>query len=114
MDQEKIKKIGEVLKADMEHMKDILELSPAEAAKKFTELGCGDVTEQEMVELAEEIKKMAAHLNTEGELDETALEGVAGGASVEGVLYTALGVTVVSGAAMYGVSCLALAALVSW
>ena len=55
-----------------------------------------------MIELAEGIKKMAAHLNEDGELDEAALEEVAGGASIEATLYGTLGVTLVAAAATYG------------
>lgn len=101
MNQEKIKKIAEILKEDLGQTKALLELSPSEAAEYFTNKGC-DVTEQEMIELAEGIKKMAAHLNEDGELDEAALEEVAGGASVEATLYGTLGVTLVAAAATYG------------
>lgn len=100
MNQEKINKIAEILKEDLEQTKALLELSPSEAAEYFTKKGC-EVTEQEIIEVAEGIKKMAAHLNEDGELDEAALEEVAGGASVEAWLYTALGGTLVAAGATY-------------
>ena len=96
MEQEKMKRIAEVLNADKDRAKELCEMSPADAAKAFTQLGCGEISEQEMLSLAEDLRKLASKINADGELDENALEGVSGG-SVEGFLYGVFGGVVTVG-----------------
>lgn len=72
---EKATAIAAYFKADEARTKELFEMEPAEAAAKMTADGC-EVTADELIELHSEIQKVAA---TGTELDEAALENVAGG-----------------------------------
>lgn len=70
---EKATAIAAYLKADEARTKELFEMEPADAAAKMTADGIA-VTADELVEIADGIKKLAGT-----ELDESALENVAGG-----------------------------------
>ena len=79
MTNERIDSISRALMADESKIAALFALEPAEAAEKLAAEGY-DFTAEELVEYAEileSVKKKAGA--TEGELDESALEDVAGG-----------------------------------
>jgi lactobin A/cerein 7B family class IIb bacteriocin len=72
---EKATAIAAYFKADDARMNELFAMEPADAAAKMTADGC-EVTAEELIELQAELKKMSV---TGTELDEAALENVAGG-----------------------------------
>lgn len=95
MEQAKIEAVAKVLKEDIERAKKLFELSPADAAAEFKKLGC-DVSEEELYEIGEALKALLPAVNQNGEIDEDALDTVAGG--LTSTLYGILGGTVVGAA----------------
>lgn len=96
MEQAKIEAVAKVLKEDIERAKKLFELSPADAAAEFKILGC-DVSEEELYEIGEALKALLPAVNQNGEIDEDALDAVAGG-GLTSTLYGILGGTVVGAA----------------
>ena len=66
--------IAQKLFENEEFLKKILPMEPAEVVKAFEAEG-GEITEEELLEIAAEVQKQLAS----DELDETALDDVAGG-----------------------------------
>ena len=74
MTQARINAIAEVLNADEERAKKLVEMEPAAAAEALKALGY-DFTAEELIEFGE----AAAKANQQGELDADSLDQVAGG-----------------------------------
>ena len=79
MTQERTNAIAEVLNADAERAKKLVEPEPADAAAALKAEGF-DFTADELVEFGE----IAVKANQPGELDESKLEDVAGGSVIVG------------------------------
>jgi len=76
--QEKAKALAEYLAKDEARAQKLMEMSAEDAAKAFTEDGI-EVTAEELAVFGAAVEEVSKEQS--GELDETALEGVAGGAS---------------------------------
>ncbi len=80
MNPEKNKKMVEILNEDLERADELFKMTPEEAAQRFTELGC-NISSEEVAKFGEALKKeFLAFQTSPNELDESALENVAGGA----------------------------------
>ena len=88
---ERVQAIADVLNSNEDYAKEILTLSPAEAAKALATKGY-DFTVEELIEFVEEVKKT---MSTNGELGEDDLENVTGGCKVCLVIGIGLGIAAV-------------------
>ena len=84
MTQERINAIAEVLNADEERAKKLIDMEPADAAEALKAEGY-DFTADELIEFGE----IVAKANQAGELDESKLDNVAGGVIAAGVAIAA-------------------------
>ncbi len=84
MTQARINAIAEVLNADEERAKKLVEMEPAAAAEALKAEGY-DFTADELIEFGE----IVAKANQAGELDESKLDNVAGGVIAAGVAIAA-------------------------
>lgn len=76
MTNDRINEISEYLVKDTNAAKELMEMTPENAASKMIADGF-EVTADELIEFGEELKKV--NVNTEGELKENDLENVSGG-----------------------------------
>ena len=75
LSQERIVEIADILGSDEKRIRELLELTPEQAAEKLSSEG-KTVKAEELIKFAECMDKLAG---TNGELDEEGLEQVAGG-----------------------------------
>ena len=98
MDQDRMIKLGEILNSDAAFAEEALQKSPAEAVKFLEEKGYS-FTEEELVAFGEALVSICKGA---GELDENALEDVAGGAinwrQVVGQVCMTVGTTILGAA----------------
>lgn len=80
--QERAQILANYLNADIDRAKKLLEMAPEAAMNEINAAG-HDFTVEEIVEFGKQLQAAAAQ---EGELDEEALNNVAGGLVVEGVV----------------------------
>lgn len=88
MTKERIDAISQALVEDEKQIPVLFEMEPEEAAKKLNEKGY-DFTKDELMAYAEILEQEAKEKN--GEIEESALEGVAGGSLVGVALGIAVG-----------------------
>lgn len=94
---ERAEQIAKYLTADKERAQVLLALSPEEALGRINADGY-DFTIEEITEFGKQLK-VAATMQ-EGELDETALNGVSGGIVVEGVAIACISLGYAIGSAL--------------
>lgn len=83
MDEKKVQAITDILSADPVFAVKVIELNPEDAAKEFAAKGL-PVSEDDLTAYGRLIDEAKALSQTVGELEESSLEKVAGGASLVG------------------------------
>lgn len=85
MTKERVQEITEALMQDKVRAEELLKMSAEDAAKAFSESGY-DFTEEELQEMGEMLVKSSENIDEDGELNAEALDDVAGGSILGGLL----------------------------